>query len=125
GKLRPGRREDLITRHAPVAFDPRARCPTWEAALHRWMAGDRALIAYLRRAVGYTLTGDTMLKTLFFLHGPTDGGKSTFVETLQALLGSDYGHKISAEVLMRKSFVTPNAASPHLMAVIGRRLIFA
>jgi putative DNA primase/helicase len=33
GALRMARREDLITKVAPVAFDPEAPCPRWEAFL--------------------------------------------------------------------------------------------
>ena len=31
GQLRPHRREDLITKMAPVAYNPDADCPRWNA----------------------------------------------------------------------------------------------
>jgi len=40
GDLRKHRREDLITKLAPVAYDPSARCPTWDAFLLKIMGGE-------------------------------------------------------------------------------------
>ena len=53
------------------------------------MGGNKALTDFLRRAVGYTLTGDTGEQCLFFCYGTGANGKSTFLETLRAMLG-DY-----------------------------------
>jgi putative DNA primase/helicase len=89
GELRPHRREDLITRLAPVEYDLQATLPLWERFLDETTGGDRELQAYLQRAVGYTLTGTTDLEHLFFIHGPTRTGKSTFLEALKGALG-DY-----------------------------------
>ncbi len=56
---REHRRDDLITKLAPVEFDPDARCPIWLAFLDRIYANNRSLIAFVQRAVGYSLTGET------------------------------------------------------------------
>jgi len=124
GKLRHARRDDLMTRRAPVHFDPRARCPTWEKFVHRIFRGDREVIAFVRRATGYTLTGDTAEKCLFFSYGIPNAGKSTLVEVFQGLLG-DYSRKVSAQLLMAKSFTNASAPSPEVMTLIGRRLVVA
>jgi putative DNA primase/helicase len=42
-KFRPSRREDLITKHANVVFDPNARCPNWLKFLDTVTGGDRDL----------------------------------------------------------------------------------
>jgi putative DNA primase/helicase len=89
GELRPHCRQDLITQLAPVHYDPGAALPLWERFLDETTGGDRDLQAYLQRAVGYTLTGRTDLEHLFFIHGPTRTGKSTFLEALKGALG-DY-----------------------------------
>lgn len=89
GKLRSHRREDLITKLAPIAYDAKATSPTWDAFLLRAMAGDEELVSFLRRAVGYSLTGDIREHVLFFLFGAGANGKSTFLTTLQSALG-DY-----------------------------------
>src|SRR5262249_34989045 len=58
GQLREHRREDLITKLAPVKYDLSAKCPLWEKFLNRITNNRPELITYLRRAAGYSLTGD-------------------------------------------------------------------
>lgn len=99
GELKPHDPKDMITRLAPVAYDPKARCPLWEKFLLRVMEGDLELIDFLQRAVGYSLTGDTSEQALFFLHGVGANGKTTFVQTVSALMG-DYAMQASTEMLM-------------------------
>lgn len=89
GILRPHAQADGLTKCLPVNYDPQARCPTWMAFLARIMDGQTDLVTFLQRAVGYALTGDTSEHVLFLLHGTGRNGKSTFLETLHALLG-DY-----------------------------------
>jgi len=105
GKLRPHRREDLITKLAPVEFDPRAKCPTWMRFLQRITSGRRQLLSFLCRAVGYALTGDVSEQVVFFLHGSGANGKTTFATTLQHLLG-DYAQQAAPELLVAKSHAT-------------------
>jgi putative DNA primase/helicase len=98
GELRPHRREDLLTRLAPVAYDQAAQCPTWLAFLNRIMAGNQDLIRFLQRAIGYTLTGSARERVLFMLHGGGANGKSTLLETVADLMG-DYAKSTRAETL--------------------------
>ena len=67
-KLRPHRREDLLTKVAPVECRADAACPTFEALLARIFAGDRDLIGFVQRAVGYSLTGHISERVLFILY---------------------------------------------------------
>jgi putative DNA primase/helicase len=50
---------------------------------------NQELIHYLQEAVGYTLTGHTSEECLFYLCGPTRGGKGIFTETLILTLGRE------------------------------------
>jgi putative DNA primase/helicase len=90
GTLRDGRREDRLTMSADTAFQPAARCPRWEQFLAEVLDGDQALISFVHRAVGYSLTGATSEQCLFLCHGTGANGKSTFLEVLRHVLG-DYG----------------------------------
>jgi putative DNA primase/helicase len=101
GWLRPHERADLITRLAPVAYEPEAACPIWLAFLERIMDGDADLIGFLQRAVGYALTGNTGERALFLLHGSGANGKSTFLETLRVILG-DYAMRTPTETLLAR-----------------------
>jgi hypothetical protein len=93
GKLREHRREELITKLAPVVYDPEADCPVWLAFLERIMCGNEALITFLQRAIGYALTGDTreggvsnvdMMPLIPLIYNTLDLSISTF-ETLPKL----------------------------------------
>lgn len=87
GQLQPHRREDMVTKLAPVTYDPKATLPLWDAFLASITEHNQQLMDFLRRAVGYTLTGKTSEEKLFFAHGPSRTGKSTFLEAIKSTLG--------------------------------------
>lgn len=108
GKLRASCREDYITKVIPVRYDASAKCPLWMNFLNRVMSGDKHLIGFLKRAVGYSLTGDISERALFICYGTGKNGKTTFLETLMAMLG-DYALRTPTETLMsRRPGVIPN-----------------
>ena len=120
GKLGRHRRDQLITKLAPVTYDARAECPTWLAFLDCIFAGDQALVRFLRRAIGYSLTGDTSAQVLFLLFGTGANGKTTLIETLRALLG-DYGQQTPAETFLERRDSIPNDVA----RLRGARLVAA
>lgn len=101
GKVRRARREDLITKFAPVTFDAKATCPVFERFLSVIFDGNTSLIEFVQRALGYSLTGVTTEQCLFFLHGGGANGKTTLLVTFKALLG-DYATQAAAETFMVK-----------------------
>jgi len=108
GELRPHRQADLITKLAPVDYDAHAECPTWESFLGKIMGSKPGLINFLRRAIGYSLTGDTSERAMFIMYGSGANGKSTALETLRAMLG-DYATRTPAETLLaRRDNAIPN-----------------
>jgi putative DNA primase/helicase len=121
GELRPHRREDLITRLAPVIYDPAATCPRWLTHLEFVMQGRRELIEFLARAVGYSLTGDTREQCLFFLHGTGANGKGTTVRTLEALLGDYFRQADFSSFLERRL----DGVREDLADLAGARLVAA
>ncbi|MHB9023450.1 MAG: phage/plasmid primase, P4 family [Armatimonadota bacterium] len=120
GELRPHRRDHLIRKLVPVAYDPDATAPQWGQFLYRIFDGDLAMIDYIQRAVGYTLTGDVSGQSLFFMYGVGANGKSTFVETIMAMLG-DYTQKAPTEMLMRKAAGANNVPND-LASLQGARM---
>ncbi len=99
--IREHRQDDLMTRLAPVKYDPDARCPLWFEFLTRITGNDPELLYFLQQAVGYSLTGDITEQVLFLLYGLGANGKSTFIETIASLLG-DYSAGTPAETLLLK-----------------------
>lgn len=121
-RYRENRRQDLITSVCPVEYDPKAVCPTWERFIAEITCGDVELAAFFRRLVGYMLTGRTDEQLLFFFYGHGSNGKSTFIQIIQALMGS-YATQINSDVLMaNRSVGGPNAS---LAKLPGKRLVVA
>ena len=100
GELREHRREDLITKIAPVAYRPGAAAPAWEAFLERVLP-NAELRAFVQRASGYSATGDTSEQCMFINHGAGANGKSTFQEAIATALG-DYAMRAPTEMLLTK-----------------------
>lgn len=101
GALREPRQKDHLTKQALVAYEPDAHAPLFLAFLDRIMGGNQALVDFIQRAIGYSLTGDTGEQCLFFLHGSGQNGKSTLLTAIKELLG-DYAMQCPAETLMAK-----------------------
>lgn len=101
-KLRPAKREDLLTMHSPVMFDGAAKCPQFLAFIDQVTGGDKKLASYLQRVVGYSLTGMTVEQCLFFLYGKGANGKSTFLNVVKALAGAELAKQTPCETLMVK-----------------------
>jgi putative DNA primase/helicase len=119
GACRPHAERDYISKVAPVTFDARATCPTWDRFLATVTGGDVDLVSYLQRAVGYTLTGSVREHVLLFLYGDGRNGKSTFLRVLQTLFGP-YGMTGASDLLL----ATPGNQHPTAIADLqGRRLI--
>lgn len=121
GELRPHRREDLITRLAPIEYDPEARAPRWERFVVEVMNGDEELARFLQRAVGYSMTGDTREECLFFLWGQGANGKSIYLEILRGALGT------YAQTADFSSFLSRSSEGPRndLARMRGTRFVTA
>lgn len=90
GRLRPHDRGHLGTKLVDIDYDEHAECPTWLATLSVLFDGDQLLIDYLRRAVGYSLTGNTSEQVLHLCYGTGANGKSTVLDVLAQITG-EYG----------------------------------
>jgi putative DNA primase/helicase len=119
GRLRPHRQGDLISKITRVPFDPAAECPRWKEALSLIFAGDQDLIAYVQRALGYSLTGDTGEHCLFLCYGTGRNGKNTVLDTVRTIL-EDY-----ATVASPRTFLaTGQNEHPTMLAdLVGRRFV--
>lgn len=87
GELQPHRRGDYITKISKVTYDADATAPLWERFLGEIFDGNDEIIAFLKRALGYSMTGDTREHCLFFCYGQGRNGKSTLLEVFRDLMG--------------------------------------
>lgn len=122
GELRAHDRGLLMTKLVRIEYPEReaAECPVWCSFLDRVFAGDAALIAYLQRAIGYTLTADTREQCLHLLYGTGANGKSTFLEVLALLLG-DYA--IAADFSTFLDKVRSDGPRNDIARLAGARLV--
>jgi P4 family phage/plasmid primase-like protien len=102
GSLRAHNSEDLITKLAPVDFDPSARAPRFMRFLKQTLVEDE-LISFMRRFLGYSLTGLTEERVLAVLYGIGKNGKSTLVELFQDLMG-DYSSVAHPNTIMHTKY---------------------
>jgi putative DNA primase/helicase len=120
-EFREHRREDLLTKMSPVQFNRDAIAPTWERFLDEVTERDEERIRFLRRATGYSLTGNVTEHAFFLLFGTGANGKSTFLEVLRFVLG-DYAVQADfSTFLATKS----NAARNDLARLEGARFVSA
>lgn len=124
GALRPHDPTDLLTKQANVVYDPTATAPAWDAFLSAVFGGDTDLIAWVQKALGYSLTGDTREQVFFLCYGSGANGKSTLFEAVRAVLG-DYASPLKADALMDSGFRSGAAADPELSALVGARFVTA
>ena len=122
GKLRTHRREDMLTKLAPVAYDPDAQCPVWTEFLRTIFAGDEDLIDYVQRWAGYSLTGSTREQVIALCWGAGSNGKTTMQETLRRALGDYAAHTPSSTLLERDH---GDAIPNDLARLRGTRLVTA
>lgn len=103
GELVKHDRLHLISKVVPVRFDIDATCPEWINFLNLIMDGDKDMLIFLQRSIGYSLTGHTDERCVFILYGQGRNGKSTFTENIAYLLPG-YATKTPSETLLIKKW---------------------
>lgn len=98
GKLRSGKRTDLITMHSKVTYDESAKCPTFDKFFDEIFISREDLKRYVLKALGYSLTGDTRERCLFIMWGSGNNGKSLLSSLVGQIMG-DYGKSTPSETL--------------------------
>lgn len=121
GALNPIKHSDYFVKSTSVKFDPKAKCPTWEKFIFDVMRGDKELVSFIQRAVGYSLTGDMSAQCLFIAYGSGANGKTTFLNTLLSLCG-EYARQAAPQTFMAQN---KDASSPRsdLCRLVGIRLV--
>ena len=117
--MRPHTREDRITKVIGCDFDPSARAPTWERFIGEVFGGDAELIRYVQTLTGYILSGHRGHHLLPVFYGTGANGKSTFLGTLQDLMG-DYAGTSPAGLLVSSG---ANEHPTGIASLKGRRLV--
>lgn len=111
----------LITRQVDANYDYDSSCPIWIRFLDQCFLGDKEMIDYVQKALGYSLTGMVNEELLHFCFGNGRNGKSVFANVITKIMG-DYAITAPAEMLMRRD---RNGATNDIARLCGSRLVLA
>jgi putative DNA primase/helicase len=121
-ELKPHNPADRITKVTNAAYHPDATSPEWNNFLQRVLP-DPEVRAYLARFIGVSLIGEVLEQIFTIAYGEGANGKGVFYETILHTLG-DYAHSTESDLFMT-SKNNANAASPAIVALLGKRFIVA
>ncbi|MEK3975530.1 phage/plasmid primase, P4 family [Psychrobacillus sp. FSL K6-1267] len=127
GELLQHDRNYMITKISNVEYDKNAKSPVWENFLESIFKTpdgqtDYEVIDFLQRVIGHSLTGDISEQLMFFLFGSGRNGKSTFINTIQNLMG-DYGRQTNSETFIKKN--NDSSINNDIARLVGARFVSA
>lgn len=93
----------------------------WDETLNTIFQGDAELVEYVQNIVGMAAVGEVNMEAIIISYGDGSNGKSTFWNTIAAVLG-DYSGKISAATL---TLGNRNNPKNELAETKGKRLLIA
>ena len=125
-QLLPPAPQYRVTKVAGASFDAEATCPVFEQTLLDVFFGDRVMVAFVQRLIGYTLLGQPNLDFMVIPFGNGSNGKSTVLGTIRKMFG---GYARSADAA---SFVTDpktggggsGGAREDLLRLKGARFVY-
>lgn len=120
GNLNNHDKEKYFSKIASIEYTDKIDYPLWDDFLMQIFDGDRPLINYIQRAVGYSLSGSTEEQVMFILHGNGRNGKSVFLDILTEMLGN-YTTNIQPQTLMVKPM--SGSANGDIARLQGARLV--
>ncbi len=86
----------------PVEYDPTAQCPAFDRYLDTTLDAD--VIPLVEEIMGYCTIPDTRFEKAVMLKGEGENGKSVFLDTLAALLGTDNVSNVALQDLEENRF---------------------
>ena len=102
GELSPPCRGHMLTKMCPTSYIADAPCPAWLGFLDSVFGGDVEMIGYIRRLLGYCLTGDTSVHMLPVFYGEGGNGKGTLIKTFLTVLGKELSCTPNPTLLLAK-----------------------
>lgn len=126
--LRPARREDLITRSCGApwiegATGSKGGAPIFEAFVERILP-DVDVRLFLRRWLGYSITGHMREQVVVMLWGSGSNGKSTLLNVVAHVVG-DYAAKLPIASVLVDERKSGSQATPDIARLPGARMVSA
>lgn len=133
GELMKHDKDLLLTRIAPVDYNPEANHPVLNRTLSTSFPNDEELQKYMQREAGYFLIGGNRDEHLFLWFGPSArNGKSVLANTFGRILGSEqtdhsgYAKSVPVNTFLSSKFGDDaKTADPNLAGLQGVRLAIA
>ncbi len=119
-ELREHRPADMITQLCPTSYDPNTRSRLWLQFLGEVLGGDLDLQFFVRKFLGYCLTGDVREQVMPIFWGDGANGKSTLVNAVIDVLGQDYAMQAVPEMLLETKQTRHRTERADLL---GKRLV--
>lgn len=91
----------MFTQETGVEYSDTYDCPTWKAFLNQIFQGDKELIHYVQKVIGYSLTGSIVEQVMFVLNGNGRNGKSVLMNIV-AFISGGYAKTMNASSIMKK-----------------------
>lgn len=88
GELQQFSSAQKVTKATSVNFNPNADQSKWLNFLDVVLQGDKDLESFVKRSVGYSMTGLMGEERFWFLYGPARTGKTTFLKCITTALGT-------------------------------------
>ena len=123
GRYRSSAREDMMTMRTAVPWVADASYSHWLKFLADIFPDRPDMLTYLRRAVGYCLTGLTREECFWILHGTGRNGKGVFLRVLTAAFG-DYASTCEFRALLADSDRNKGPRND-IAAFAGKRFVSA
>jgi putative DNA primase/helicase len=119
GELQKHNPKDLITKLAPIEYDPGAKSKLWQCVIIHALP-NREVRTFFQKLVGYTLTGCTGEDIFALIHGPTRTSKGTVQEAIATMLG-DYAITCELDVLAERN--RAGGPRPEITRLRGARMV--
>ena len=110
----------LMTKIAPVNFDPDAKGPTWTAHLERFLPNEN-IRRQVQRDLGIALVGTTIEEMLPIWYGTGANGKTTTAKVIRRVLG-DYVGEAAPNLLIQTKF---ERHPTEIADLASRRIVFS
>ena len=120
GKALPHDPANLITKLAPVIYDPQARYLLWDEFLEDAIP-DPDTWSYVQKYAGMSLTGDASEDVIILVHGPGGTGKGTLRAAMMGALGPDYAATTDLSTFTSRR--DAHGPQPDLARLAGVRLV--
>lgn len=120
GELKPHEPAMMMSKICNASYNPNAGAPMWDKFLNDAFLGKKDVIDFVRRWLGYCLTGKTDEQKYVIAWGEGGNGKTTLFGIMEWLLGS-YALKMDSSTITAKR--DKSEVNPGLAQVPGARMI--